>query len=290
MIEMIVEADGATLSATYSLGGETAVVALHGAAFGTRDYFLYEHLHRVLPPSGVGVLTFDRRGEGRSTGEPSRGRFSVQVDDALRMCDAVQVNRVGLWGWSQGAWIAPLAAGASRRPAFLVLISSTGVTPAEQMRYYTAQQLRAAGCDEAVVERALDLRTRVEAFVHGEGADEARLQADLRAAALEPWFALTYVPDTLPDADATRDWIAEMDFDPRPSFAHVRVPTLLLYGSSDDVTPVQPSIDAWRMSGADPEICVIAEAGHDLRLTDGVLAPYYERVLIDWLGSLNARR
>ena len=253
MIEMVIETEGATLSASYSPGGETAVVALHGASFGTRDHFLYEHLHRVLPPAGVGVLTFDRRGEGGSTGEPSRGRFSVQADDALRACDALQVRRVGLWGWSQGAWVAPIAAGASRRPeAFLVLLASTGVTPAQQMRYYTAEQLRTAGYDQAVVERALELRARVEAFVHGQVADAARLQDDLRAAALEPWFALTYVPDTLPDADGRRDWIAEMDFDPRPSFARVRVPTLLFYGSSDGVTPVQPSIDAWRRSGADP--------------------------------------
>jgi len=40
------------LAATYSPAGETAIVALHGAAKGTRDHFLYEHLHEVLLSAG----------------------------------------------------------------------------------------------------------------------------------------------------------------------------------------------------------------------------------------------
>ena len=131
---------------------------------------LYEHLHRVLPPAGVGVVTFDRRGDGESTGDSSRGRFKVQSADALAVLDAIDVERVGLWGLSQGAWIGPIAAAAWDRVALLVLIASTGVTPSEQMMYATAEQLRLAGYDEDVVSRALDLRRRFEDCIHGSGA------------------------------------------------------------------------------------------------------------------------
>src|SRR3954469_23627706 len=89
MRDLVVDANGAQLAATYSPAGSTALVALHGASAGTRDFFLYERLHKVLPPIGVGVVTFDRRGEGGSSGDPSRGRFDVQVDDALAVCAAL---------------------------------------------------------------------------------------------------------------------------------------------------------------------------------------------------------
>jgi alpha/beta superfamily hydrolase len=75
MAELFVRQRGVALAASYSPAGDTAVVALHSASGGTRDDPLYRHLHELLPPAGVGVVTFDRRGEGESTSEPSRGRF-----------------------------------------------------------------------------------------------------------------------------------------------------------------------------------------------------------------------
>jgi hypothetical protein len=55
--------DGVTLAASYTPAGDTAIVALHSAGEGTRgDSVFYGHLHEVLPPAGVGVVTFDRRG------------------------------------------------------------------------------------------------------------------------------------------------------------------------------------------------------------------------------------
>jgi pimeloyl-ACP methyl ester carboxylesterase len=57
----------------------------------------------------------------------------LQAEDALAVIDAIGARQVGLWGYSQGGWIGPLAATASDEVAFLVLIASTGVTPSEQM-------------------------------------------------------------------------------------------------------------------------------------------------------------
>src|SRR5262249_33992894 len=145
-----VEVDGATLAVSVTLpegGGQApGIVALHGAAYGTRDFVVYEHLHRVLPPAGFAVATFDRRGNGESTGEPSRGRFDVQSGDALAVLGAlgelpeVDASRLGLWAFSQGAWVAPLAATRSDAVRFLALVASTGVTPGEQMVFAASCQ------------------------------------------------------------------------------------------------------------------------------------------------------
>jgi pimeloyl-ACP methyl ester carboxylesterase len=282
---MRIERDGFELAASYWPAGNTAVVALHGAGEGTRDAELYRHLHELLPPAGIGVVTFDRRGEGQSTGDASRGRFEEQVEDALAVVRATDAERVGLWGISQGGWIGPLAAAASDDVAFLVLIASTGVTPSEQMMYAVEKQLRLAGYGDDAVDKALELRRRFEDWIHTRAPEpDEQLAADLWAALDEPWVGQLWLPPTLLDEEGVRLWIEEMDFDPRPSFAQVQVPTLLFYGEADSWTPVEPSVEAWRAArGEAVEIVVIPGAEHDVTLPDGNLAPEYTSKLVDWL-------
>jgi len=283
--DLRVEHDGVSLAASYSPAGGTAIVALHGAGEGTRDSPLYGHLHELLPPVGIGVVTFDRRGEGESTGDSTRGRFDLQVEDALAIIDALDAQRVGLWGISQGGWIGPLAAATSERVAFLVLVASTGVTPSEQMMYAVERQLRLAGYGDDVVARALELRRRFEDWVHVRAPEpDEQLAAELWAGVDEPWWSQVWLPPTLLDEESCRLWIEEMDFDPRPVFERVRVPTLLFYGEADSWTPVEPSVEAWRAARRDEvEIVVIPEAEHDLTLPDGTLAPEYRQTLVAWL-------
>jgi pimeloyl-ACP methyl ester carboxylesterase len=222
-------------------------------------------------------------GEGESAGDASRGRFQVQVDDALAVREAIDVPRVGLWGFSQGGWIAPLAASRSDRVAFVVGVASTGVTPSAQMMYATAQQLRLAGYSEDVVTRALDLRERFEDSVHDRPVDEEALRADLMAALDEEWFGLLWLPPTTLDKEGKRLWIEEMDFDPEPVFAGVRVPALLFFGESDSWSPVPASAETWKRAKPDAEVVVIPGAEHDMTLEDGTITPVYERRLLDWL-------
>jgi pimeloyl-ACP methyl ester carboxylesterase len=245
----------------------------------------------VLPPAGIGVVTFDRRGEGESTGDATRGRFDLQVADALAVLRAVDAERVGLWGISQGGWIGPLAAATSDEVAFLVLIASTGVTPSGQMMYAVERQLRLAGYGDEVVERALGLRRRFEEWIHTRAPEpDEELAADLRAGLDEPWWGQVWLPPELLDEESVRLWTEEMDYDPRPAFAQVRVPTLLFYGEADSWTPVDASVEAWRAArGSDVEIVVIPGAEHDLALPDGGLAPEYERTLVDWLERYSSK-
>ena len=283
----IAGSDGVSLAASYSRAGDTAVVALHSAAVSERHRPVYRHLHELLPPAGIGVVTFDRRGEGESTGEPSVDRFEIQADDALAVIEAIGVHRVGIWALSQGAWVGPLAAAESDAVAFLALVASTGVTPSEQMMYAVACQLRLARFDEVVVARALELRRRFNNWVHTPAPSTGeQLAADLRTYTGEPWWPHVWLPDVLLDDEGRRLWIEEMDFDPLPVFERVRVPTLLFYGEADSWTPVAPSVDAWRAArGDEVKIVVVPGAEHDMSMPDGSLAADYTGTLVEWVVS-----
>jgi uncharacterized protein len=285
--------NGVVLAASLSLPEQRpapALVALHGAQPGLRDDPLLHHLHETLPPAGLAVVTFDRRGEGASTGEPSAGRFELLAADAnailetLAARDDVDGRRIGLWGISQGGWVAPLASVRFGRAAFLVLLSSCGVTPAEQMRYAMAEQLRRAGHGEEAARQMTALRLTLEELARGHGS-RAEAERLLEAARREPWWELEYLPDRLPDdLEDARAWRDEMEFEPEPVFAEVRVPTLLFYGEDDEWIPIEASIEAWRRArGDEVEVVRLAGTGHDATLATGEISPLYTETLVEWL-------
>jgi pimeloyl-ACP methyl ester carboxylesterase len=240
--DLRIDVDGATLQASYSPGGETVMVALHGASGGTRDDEILRQLHRILPRAGIGVVTFDRRGEGASTGKPSRGQFELQARDVLAVAGAVEAPRVGLWGFSQGGWVAPIAATISDRIAFLVLIASTGVSPHEQMLYANGEQLRRAGYGANVVNRALHLRRALEAWT----AEEMTFDP-------VPIFKRVTVP-TLLFYGGDDGWTPVQE----------------------SIDAWREAV------GDQVEVVVIPGAAHDLTLPDGEPAREYERRLIKW--------
>jgi len=150
------------LAVSYSPAGSTAVVALHGAGNGTRDSSqLYRHLHETLPPLGIGVATFDRRGNGGSEGKPTRGLLTAQARDGLAVAAALGTERFGLWGFSQGGWVAPLAATLSDDVAFVITIAASGLRPADVLLYANRGQLELGGYSPEILEQAAALRLQM---------------------------------------------------------------------------------------------------------------------------------
>ena len=287
--DLSIPVEGAVLATTVTRpDGERppALVAVHGAERGIRDWYLYEHLHRVLPPAGIAVVTFDRRGDGASTGEPSRGRFEQQAEDALAVIDHVageadlDAERTGLWGISQGGWVAPLAATMSDRVAFLVLLASCGVTPGEQMRWTAGFQTRREFGEEAGAEAEQLWENALEWM---RGADRAQLDAAVADAKTKPWWKTAFFPEEeIPD-EARDEVRAELDFDPTEVFARVRVPTLLVYGDEDEWIPVPESLAAWRGArGEEIDIVMVLGTGHEPAHGEDV-SPEYEESLETWL-------
>jgi uncharacterized protein len=287
--ELALVSKGTELPATLTLpdgrvrGG---VVPLHPASDGSRRQFLFDHLADTLAPRGLAVLRFDRRPSPNDEDIP----FTTQADDALEALRLLRAQPevgsmpLGLWAWSQGAWAAALAATRSPEVAFLVLLAACGVSPAEQMRYGTAEQLRRNGYGdaEALAELA-ELRGALEDALRDPGRIDAA-QAVVDRYADRPWFPLAYVPRTL---DPAADW-PDMDFDPGPVLASVRCPVLLFYGEADEWTPIEPSIAAWQRSGTE-ELTFVRLIGADHAPTLGgvherdAISSAYTQALTEWI-------
>ena len=213
------------------------------------------------------------------------GNFELQAEDAICVAQTLGVSRIGLWGFSQGAWVAPIAAESLPETCFLVLISSAAVSPARQMNFGVAELLRRAGYPASVIDIAVSLRERFGTWAGG--AHDAHLAHDLAACARAPWWTLVYLPAELPDETDRTAWHDEMSFDPLPIYGRIRVPTLLVYGADDIWVPVDESLANWASLDV-PGIksVVIPDAGHDMTTPTGELWAEYERALRGWIAEV----
>jgi pimeloyl-ACP methyl ester carboxylesterase len=295
-VELYIDVDDVSLPAT--LDGpldepaRAGVVVLHGSATPQRSYLLYEHLARELPQAGVAVLRFDRRPHAHGDVP-----YTIQADDATAAVTLLRRHigdvPIGLWGWSQGTW--PAAAVAARRPeliAFLILVATSGVSPAVQMRYGTAQQLLLNGYRDADLAELAELRQALESAVRGH-IDRQSAQTVIDRYADRPWFPLAYVPRDLHNHPGTWD---DMDYDPEPVITQVRCPTLLFYGQHDEWTPAQESIDVWQRAAGTRDLTIHRLAGctHAPTLaradTPQSISPDYTNTLLTWLKERTSHR
>ncbi len=260
----------ATLAGTLYLpkGGRAlaAVVVTHSASKSLGDAVLYQHLKEMLPPLGIAVLTYDRRGSGRSGGSLKDSDYTMLADDAIaavRMLKAdprIDSERIGIWGLSQGGWLSLLAAARSSDVRFVVSISAPVVTPDVQMMFRSENSMRISGHSDAEIDQMRAMRQAVDDYMRGTG-DRATAQALVDAAKDKPWFDLLYMGETVGDR-ATSRWRKEIEYDPLPTLDQVDVPALILFGANDPVVPVATSV-ARINARRSPNLTVRVIAGAD---------------------------
>lgn len=250
------------------------MIVAHGASNPLRDHALYRHLTQMLPPLGMAVFVYDRRGSGKSGGDLKTSDYAQLADDAiaaaqvLKSDSRIDPRRIGIWGLSQGGWLSLLAASRSPLISFAVSISAPLVTPDVQMIFASANILRVNGYTEADVAQAVATRKAVDDFMRGSGERKV-VQNMLDAASAKPWFKLIYMDETLEDP-ATSRWRKEIEHDPLTTLEGVKVPALVLFGAADPWVPVATSVERLKAITAQRrnfDVAVIAGADHAMQLS-----------------------
>ncbi len=248
-----------------------AVVLVHGSGPETRDQ--YRFYARWLAEHGVAALAYDKRGTGASSGALYESTYAASAGDVVAAVDAVTAHvdiaprAVGLVGFSEAEWVAPLAAAASPSVGFVAIIGASGLPPAEQVQAELSLRLTARGYDPATVDRALALNARVLDYQR-TGAGRERLESDLRQAASQPWFGdAEDIPAQLYAPDEYEWWRSVMDFDATEAWSRVAVPVLLLKGGDDDRSPADVMRDRiadalTQGGGLAPDVVVFRGADH----------------------------
>ncbi|MFF8902698.1 alpha/beta hydrolase family protein [Streptomyces lydicus] len=263
---------GTVLIAPGAPGPRPGIVLIGGSGPGPRAEYRQEA--EAFARAGITTLVYDKRTVGYSR---THLDFGLLADDALagvrllRDRKGVDPHHVGLWGFSEGGWVAPLAAARTSDVAFLITIAGSGHFPLRTQVWNLTTHLKHRGVDGSF-----------SGVVAG------------------PAVQLVGSTGLFPEAD----------YDPRPALKRLhRTPVLALWGEHDAQVPPRESARIFRhaLDAAGNKHSVIrfvpgaAHNGH--RTTDGFdriggpyfhgkplgeLAPGYAHTMTSWVRAVAA--
>ncbi|HEY2954946.1 MAG TPA: alpha/beta fold hydrolase [Candidatus Eisenbacteria bacterium] len=267
-------------------GPHPAVILIHGAGgtIPTRDFGYWSS---YISGHGLAVLAFDKRGGGASTGDAHTATYEDLADDVLAGLTYLQSrgdidpDRIGLYGTSNGGYIAPLAAARSGgRVAFIAVRSGSARRVGDNIAYEVGNDLRSQGFSESDVAKAVAIRQRVTDFVIAHPVIDTpawdSLKAEVAVVSSErwfPWSRVLWVPRVSPSDTRAVAFLnklrAEWQFDPLPYWRMVRVPVYIMLGGLDRSVPTAESAPLLRgalaaAGNGDATVRVFDQGNHGL--------------------------
>lgn len=283
------------------------VVVLHSARFGSHDTPIYNHLAKTLNEIGVGVFVYDRRGSGESGGNFENASLEdLAIDGAnaiayLKKRSDIDKSKIGLFGVSQGGWVAPITYSLAKKDiAYMILVSSCGATPAEQMDYTASTTLQRNGFANHDIKKALEARSVINNYYRGNISYDST-EKIISKYRKENWFKLSWLPLNkdlkLPAEPTKTKWFLEMDFSPSTYFKNIKIPLMLCYGSNDIYVPINLSISIWKKAlkeagNSDYKIFRVKQSGHlmivdeDNNPNNQIISGLYTQYLKSWVFSI----
>lgn len=272
-----------TLPATGS-GPFKAVIFVHGS--DAVPSVGREWLPHLLAAHGIATLVFDKRGTGCSKGRYVQ-HVGVLSDDVvaaarwLRGQPEVRQDAIGLAGFSQGGWVAPLAASKDPAIAFVAVGYGLAMSMADEDRMEAPLKLREDGVDAVGVAEFEDLNASLHRVAREQFRDWSPFEERIAryrdrgwyavAARQQSWFGivsqmgLEQAKAAAPDL--FRDFFQPF-YDPVPTLEHLEVPMLWLMAGQDIEAPPGPTLavlERLRRQGKPVTVQVFERADHGLQ-------------------------
>lgn len=238
-------------------GRRPGIVLVHGS--GPEKRAKYRAEVQAMARDGFVVLSYDKRTTGYSTTRRSYARLADDALAGVRLLSGrvdVDPRRIGLWGFSEGGWVAPLAASRSAQVSYVVLVGASGVSPARQSAWSMENRLRHEGVAGSLLRTMPVTGTRF-----------------LTDAGLFP----------------------EAGYDPLPVLRRLRQPVLAMWGNDQQSPPAESAVaieKALRDGGnTDVTLRFFPHADHKLRASaDGFqrgeqLTPGYVDTMASWVAG-----
>ena len=258
-------------------GPFNAVVFIHGS--GPEERSNSRSLANEFADHGYAALIYDKRGVGKSGGDPKSVQYysiedlsndAIAAVKYLASRTDVTPKHIGLVAFSQGGWVASLAADKDSGIAFMVVISGSVTTISEDNYFERAARLKKEGFTSEDIDQANEMHL-LDLEVSRSGSSFEKFQALWAKYKTAPWFKRVYLSENPIAADHNyRKWYKTvMDFDPVMHLEKSSQPALWIYGDAalDQYCPVEKSIKAieqLKQSGKDYEIQTFPGANHSL--------------------------
>jgi uncharacterized protein len=276
-----------------------------------------EWLPHLLAANGIATLVFDKRGTGCSKGQYLQ-HFGVLSDDVvaavgwLKTKAEVDQAHIGLAGFSQGGWVAPLAALKEPAIKFVVVGYGLAMSMADEDRLEAPLKLKAIGVDAAAIAEYQELNSALHQLARAGFKDWRELEGKLdtfkdrawlaTAKGLPTWLGLT-LQMGLTQAKVVAPPMFENFFqpfyEPVPTLEKLNIPMLWLIAEQDIEAPPEPTIAALkrlRQQGKPFATVIFPESDHgmfEFEMRDGKrvktkYADKYFATVLKWIKDQKA--
>jgi dienelactone hydrolase len=220
----------------------------------------------------------------------------------MRSDPHVDSHRIGIWGFSNGGWTAPLVS-IHRPVAFMILKSAPTESLAQNIDYEVEQTMRRHNAEDASPQ-AIALWHAFERSLDGSVSwSYTKRLYDIDAK--QPWFQYSLMPDlgiSIPPPPSKIAGLRRLvTFDPTQTLLSVSsTPTLALYGALDrnvDAADSAAHLREYLRRAGDRDVTIkmYPNAGHQLIVSksgyNGDAAPperfvpHYPQIMIIWLAQ-----
>jgi len=219
------------------------VILTHGSGPERRESS--QGLSYLFAGNGIAAFIYDKRFVGDKDENRWQDSFENYAGDAIAAATKlassphVMPGKIGIFGHSQGGWVAPLAASKSTLFSFLIISAGNVVSPVEQHLYNGSCRLRQGGVKERAIKEIYDFRwIKYEAGISG---NLDKYNAALPIAKEKIWFERT--GDGVPIAVF---WKENGFYDTRPALRKVKCPVLVMAGELDKYSDTQRNMQLFK--------------------------------------------
>jgi len=270
-------------------GPFAVVVPVHGSEdYSAVDQYSDPYMHAA---NGLAAFAYDKRGTGGSEGEYT-ANFDVLSNDTvaaakyLRTRQEIDGDKIHLAGFSQGGWIAPLAAlkDGNIRTVFVGFGVAVPVLGEDRWGYVYAFQQKGFGEKELA---EMDSIAAILSDIFDRGQNRwADFEKAVEDAKTKPWYETAKHSDSLFGMILGTDmplWVSrpymwwkygrtELPFidrlyDPVQTLAKLDTPSLWIFAGKDSSAPTQWSVDELdklKAAGKPIEYFIYPEAEHGI--------------------------
>ncbi|MDR6462613.1 alpha/beta fold hydrolase [Chryseobacterium sediminis] len=249
------------------------VVLVHRSGWEDRETAWYHSLAYILASKGIGVLLYDKRGTGKSTGNFSLADFNDLSDDVasaynyLKTRNDLNYSKVGFLGTSQGGWLVPMAANKVSDPGFAILVVGPAVSLYEQDINRVQYTLTDEGYSKESINSALDYSRLFFKYIESNKAkDWAALQKKASEIKGEKWIDYLDIPQSQTGEDVL--WWRKNKYNPQEALSNIKCPVLSILGEKDVLVPPAENINKMETyltkAGVKHKIVTIKDCSHDM--------------------------
>jgi pimeloyl-ACP methyl ester carboxylesterase len=265
---------------------------------GANDRYDVYMIAELFAEHGVATLACDKRGTGTSEGDWRLTSFEQQAQDVaagirfLQQRMEIDASRVGVFGFSEGAWVAPITVAENPRLAFLILAAVPATSRRESLQIANAERLRQSGASAAEITRNREFHERYQqAIIDNDASAIQQLWHQYSGA--------SWLPGNMPTAQTLNDWSWQRarltwPYEPGPVLSRITCPVLAIWGAEDEAFPPRihrPRFEQAMLAARNVDYTrrVIPGADHSFHLIAASFveqtgyAPEYLRTVLEWL-------